>query len=269
MNTIIVPTDFSSSADNAMHYGVKLAQHLNFSVTLLNVYQIPVSVNDMPVMLISADELRNNSEEGLNRSKEELLKSYNNVEVKIESRLGDVNDELNELCNELNPFAIVMGSHNVTGLERFLLGTTTISVIRHTKYPVIAVPPSITDFRIDNVVLATDLISINKMPSQKIIEIVSILKSKFSIVHIETGDKEIEPNAADELCQSLQILQPKFHSVKDDEVLHGINKYVEENKPDLVITIPHKHSFLERFFSRTNSENVLYHVPLPVLFLPE
>ena len=269
MNTIIIPTDFSSSADNAMHYGAKLAKHLNLTVTLLNVYQIPVSINDMPVMLISADELKKSSDDGLTRCKDELKRSYIDLAITIESRLGDVNDELNELCNEVKPFVIVMGSHNVSGLERVLLGTTTISVIRHTKYPVIAVPPDVTSFSLNNVSLATDLVEVDNLPHQKIIDVVSTLNAPLTIVHIERDNEEVDAKAAQNLCNSLQSLQPKYLSVKDDKVVHGLNKYIDENHPDMIITIPHKHNFFERFFFRTNSENVLNHVPLPIMFMLE
>ena len=74
MNIIVVPTDFSPSADNAMKYAAELAQTVNASLLLVHVYQIPVSMSDVPVLMISAEELKVNADKGLERVRELLQK---------------------------------------------------------------------------------------------------------------------------------------------------------------------------------------------------
>ena len=66
MKTIIIPTDFSPIATNALHYGIDMAQTINASVLLMHVYQVPLAIADVPVVVISEDELKNNAEEKLN-----------------------------------------------------------------------------------------------------------------------------------------------------------------------------------------------------------
>ena len=94
MKTIIIPTDFSSAADNAMHYGAKLAQDLQAQILLLHVYMVPITMNDMPVLMVTAEELKGGADDGLMRCKSELEAAYPGLIVKTESRLGDVVDEL-------------------------------------------------------------------------------------------------------------------------------------------------------------------------------
>ena len=65
MKTIIVPTDFSPAAENAMKFAADMAVNINASVLLFHVYEIPVSMTDVPVVMVSADELRKNSESKL------------------------------------------------------------------------------------------------------------------------------------------------------------------------------------------------------------
>ena len=43
MKTIIIPTDFSAIATNAMRYGIDMATAIKGSILLLHVYQVPVS----------------------------------------------------------------------------------------------------------------------------------------------------------------------------------------------------------------------------------
>src|SRR6186713_953667 len=89
MKTIVVATDFSASAENAMLYAGQLASTINASVLLLHVYQVPVGMNDLPVLMISTEELKTNAESGLTRAKELCKKNFASIEVKTESRLGD------------------------------------------------------------------------------------------------------------------------------------------------------------------------------------
>ena len=58
MKTIIIPTDFSAIATNAMHYGIDMAKATNASILLFHVYQVPVSFTDTPIVLVSVEELR-------------------------------------------------------------------------------------------------------------------------------------------------------------------------------------------------------------------
>ncbi len=58
MKTIIIPTDFSPVATNALHYAIDMAKKINASLLLLHVYQVPVSYSDVPIMLVSVEELR-------------------------------------------------------------------------------------------------------------------------------------------------------------------------------------------------------------------
>ena len=62
MKTIIVPTDFSPIATNAMNFAADMAANIDASVMLFHVYQVPVSMSDVPVVMVSAEELRRSSE---------------------------------------------------------------------------------------------------------------------------------------------------------------------------------------------------------------
>ncbi|MBK8953866.1 MAG: universal stress protein [Chitinophagaceae bacterium] len=58
MKTIIISTDFSAAATNAMNYAIDMAKAINASVLLFHVYQVPVSISDTPVLLLSVDDLK-------------------------------------------------------------------------------------------------------------------------------------------------------------------------------------------------------------------
>ncbi|NCW88623.1 MAG: universal stress protein [Chitinophagia bacterium] len=72
MKTIIVPTDFSPTATNALHYAIQMAKQIKANLLLVHVYQVPVSYTDAPIVLVSVDELRKSAEARMQTLKEEV-----------------------------------------------------------------------------------------------------------------------------------------------------------------------------------------------------
>lgn len=265
MNTIIIPTDFSSVAENAMHYGANLARHINARILLVHIYQIPVTMTDMPVAMISAEELKANSDEMLQKAKEELQANYPGLDVTIENRLGDVNDELNNFINEVNPFAFVTGTDDVSGFERVLFGNTTLSLMRHTSTPVIAVPSGYKYFAATKITLASDLQFSDKFPAGKIIELVQQLGAQLHVVHISGKDEDNAEQLANNLLQKLQPLQPTYTTIYNDNVNEGLFQYLETTPTDLLMLLPHEHNFIERLFFKLHTEDIAVKSPVPVI----
>lgn len=243
-----------------MHYGAQLAQKIGAPVLLTHVYEVPISISDVPVMVLPIEELKTTADAGLERCSEEVKTSYPQLEVKTESRLGAINEEVNDLCKTSAPFAIVMGTHGTSGFERMLFGSTTLSFIRHAHYPVIAVPATYNQFHIQTIVLATDL-NTDKIPYTKITDIVSRLNAQLHVVHI-TKEQEEYPAS---LLEPLKSLSPVYRNLLNKEVKDGLAEYVQENSADLLMILPHEHNLMERLFFKLHTEDIIASTRVPVL----
>lgn len=263
MKNIVVPTDFSASAENAMLYAGNLAKNSNASVLLLHVYQIPVGMNDMPVMMVSVDELKQNAEAGLRRAKDLLQKSYESLEIRTESRLGDVVEELKDVCEKEDPFTVVAGKHGTTGIERVLFGSTSLSIIRHTTYPVIVVPDRSSEIQLKNITLAIDA-AIENTPIQKIKSIIAELKTQLHIIHVQS--EKGSTLDTDQLCIELNA---KCQTIYDHEFVRGIENYIQENSIDMLMILPHKHNIIERLFYKTHTPELLQKIYIPIMCINE
>jgi nucleotide-binding universal stress UspA family protein len=263
MKTIIVPTDFSVPAENAMLYAGQVAQTIQASVLLVHVYQVPVSMNDVPVMMVSAEELKKSADAGLERTKEVLKAAYPLLEVSIESRLGDITEELRDLAAEIHPATVVIGKHGATGMERILFGSTSLSIIRQVQVPVIVVPDSTTKRQLKNIALAVDDLRY-PVPQQNIKTLMEQLGAQLHIIHVQTDKKE----SAD-----FNALATAFNTsctlIRDEEFVHGIQSYVRENNIDLLIILPHKHSLMERLFFKTHTKELMQALSIPLMCMHE
>jgi nucleotide-binding universal stress UspA family protein len=263
MKSILVATDFSASADNAINYAATLARNTGATLLLLHVYQIPISMSDVPVLMVSAEELRNNADMGLKKSQEQLKKMFPGLTVQTESRLGDVVSEIQDLCEKHQPLAIVVGKHGASGVERFLFGSTALSVIRASKIPVITVPDTTKEFRIAKVALASDGSSLGEHEGL-IRSFLAETKAQLHIVHVkETGND----HAA--ITGLVKDLNPVYQTITGEDFSHGISNYLETNDIDMLIVIPHKHSLMERLLFKTHTAELIKKIPFPVMTLGE
>lgn len=263
MKAIVVATDFSAPAEKAMLYAGQLASTVNASVLLLHVYQIPVGMNDMPVLMVSSDELKKNAEAGLERAKTLLQKNYTTIDIKTEARLGDVIDELEDVCNKTNPIVIVTGKHGASGVQRILFGSTSLSIIRHTSYPVIAVPDNWNNSQTKIAALAVDA-SVEKLEAQKIRAVVNELKIQLKIIHVKQ-----EKSASLQVKNLVTELNSNYETIYDHEFVHGIESYVQQNNIDLLIILPHKHNLVEKLFLRTHTKELLKKISIPIMCINE
>jgi nucleotide-binding universal stress UspA family protein len=263
MKAIIVATDFSAAAEKAMLYAGQLAQNINASVLLLHVYQVPVGMNDMPVLMVSTEELKRNADSGLTRAKELLQKNFGSVAVKTESRLGDTVEELRDLCKKTDPVLIVAGKHGTSGIEEIMFGSTSLSIIRHTAHPVIVVPDRSTLNEPRNAVLAVDA-SVEKLSIEKIKVLANLLKIRLHVIHVKS-EKTATLNLGDVLTE----LSADYTTIYDHEFVHGVESYINGNNIDLLIILPHKHNLVERLFFKTHTKELLNKIAIPIMCIGE
>lgn len=275
MKIIIIPTDFSPIATNALHYGIDMAKAVNASLLLLNVYQVPVSYSDVPIMLVSVDELKKSAEAKLATLKAEVEHiTSGTVKVYTEARLGNVSDELETLCNKIKPLAVVMGSKGSTGLERVLFGSNTLSAIKHLTWPVISIPPG-KNFGngIKKVGFACDFRDIvNTTPAGAIKEFVKAFNAELHVLNVDYHDQHFKPETPEQsalLHTMLEEVKPVYHFIEHADIEDGVNEFAEKNNLDIIIAIPKRHKLLDGIFKPSSTKQLLFQSHVPVMCVHE
>lgn len=275
MKTIIVPTDFSPVATNAMNFAADMAVNINASLMLLHVYQVPVSMTDVPVVLVSADELRKDSELKLKELKESLAHiTSGKIKIYTEARMGDIVDELEDVSKHIEPFAVIMGTKGTSGVERMLFGSTTLTAIRHLKWPVIVVPPGKEyGTGIKKIGFACDFNKvIENTPVQFIRNMVKEFGAELHVLNVDYEQRNFKPETPEEslmLHTLLEDLDPKYHFINHKDVEDGINEFAETNNIDLLITIPKKHGLLDNLFKHSSTKELVTQSHVPVMCVHE
>ena len=144
MKTIIAATDFSPISLNAVNYAVDMAMSVNANLLLLNVYSIPVVYSDGPIFTLPVEELREGSEKTLDKLRIEILhKAEGKINVSTKSRMGNITEELEDICKSIQPFAVVIGIRGKTNLGKAIFGSSALSIIKKLTWPVLCIPPDV------------------------------------------------------------------------------------------------------------------------------
>jgi nucleotide-binding universal stress UspA family protein len=269
MKTIIVPTDFSPIADNAVRYGLDMAGAMNCSLVLVNVYQLPISFSEVPLVTISMDEIKKISQEKLKELKGELERIDGKTKIYTESRLGDVAEEINKIKEELHPQAIVMGTRGVSGVGRFFLGSNTMDVISKVDVPVFVIPPGVRFAAFKKIALATDYNNvIENTPVAPIREWVNFFNADLHVVNVDYERRlftSYTPEEALHLDTLLSDLHPVYDFVENKDTDEGLLDFVEKKNMDLLIMVPKKQGVLEKILEKSTTREVIQQAHLPLM----
>ncbi len=270
MKLIIAPTDFSPLADNAVRYSIDMAKAIGANLMLLNVYQLPISYSEVPLINISLEELRKASEEKLAELKQNIdTITGKQLTIYTESKLGDVTEELEKICKTLHPFAIVMGTRGVTGVGRFFLGSNTMSVIKHVEVPVFVIPPGARFKAFKKVGLTSDLRDVvDATPVDPIRELVNFFNADLHVLNVDFKKRKFTPYTPEEtmnLDSLLSGMNPVYDFIEHESVEQGISEFAEKNNIDLLITLPKKHSALEQLFETSTTRKLIHHTNIPMM----
>ena len=120
MKLIIVPTDFSPISDNAIKYSMDMALAMGAKLMLVNIFEIPISFSEVPLVTISVEQLKKLSDEKLEELKHNIDRiTGGKLHVYVESRLGNVPDEIEKICDTLDPYAVIMGTRGLSAMGQF------------------------------------------------------------------------------------------------------------------------------------------------------
>lgn len=271
MKTIIVATDFSPASTCAMNYAADMAIQLKAALLLFHVYQVPIAVSDTPLVMVSVDELREGAEQQLSETKAALEHiTAPHLSISTACKLGDPVDELQNICEEIQPFVVIMGTRGHSGLETTLFGSTTLSAIRQLKWPVLAVPIGKEyGTGIKKIGLASDFREVaDTIPVPVIRSFVKDFNAELHVLNVDYDNRQQNDQTSEQaalLNTLLDGLDPQYHFIKHKDIEDGINEFAETNNIDIIISIPKKHKLMESLFRKSSTRQLVFDSRVPVL----
>lgn len=270
MKTIIVATDFSADAANAVQYAADMALATHAHLLLFHVCQLPLSYSEIP-LVADPDEMFTAAENEVKELKKYVEKQTNGrLYISTEVSMGFFFEELEAVCARVSPYVVVIGAQGKTALERVFFGSQAVHTMKELKWPVIAVPSGISFTEVKKIGLACDLDDV--VESIPVDEIKLLINDFHAELHIINSGKrtEFRPGEVFEsalLQELLNSLNPVFHFITDKSGDDAILEFAEENKLDLLIIFPKHHSIIEKLVYKSHTRALVLHSHVPVMAL--
>ncbi len=275
---ILLPTDFSKNALNAIRYALELYRSMDCEFYFMNVYQVNGYALDNRMMVPEPGEpafeaARERSEEGLENLMEQLRVHPDNPRHSYHqiSTYNALLEAINNTVAKKDIEIVVMGTKGTTGSRTIIYGTNTINVMEKVKAcPVLAIPENVRFSSPKEIVFPTDYKSVFKHKELVyLMEIGKAHKAFIRVLYIDDGDglsKKQKENK--ELLKTiLGNSDHSFHTLTDVKVQEGINTFIESRDSDMIAFINRKHHFFGSIFSKPLVKELGYHSKIPILVL--
>ncbi|MFM7217569.1 MAG: universal stress protein, partial [Bacteroidota bacterium] len=117
MKKILVPTDFSNTAEHAARFAMAIAIKTNAEVVLHHAYVLPVYATDVPLVIPSDQELEKSSQEGLRALSSRLKKDFPVIKVTEMVSEGFAESTIPQAAAESGADLIVMDTRGASGIR--------------------------------------------------------------------------------------------------------------------------------------------------------
>lgn len=270
MKTLIIATDFSKEAENALEYAGALAQQLHVKLVLVNAFNIPVHAANSLLSASAFQDLIDHNK-GVLRNRASKLSSDYAIDVDYESGLLDLTNELDQLMLKHNAQLVIMGMA-ARSVEQDLFGNTTTAAIMKLKYPVLAIPMNSKFEGIKRILFASDAKQ-DETVLIKIRKLAILLNAEVEVFYVaktirDLKAKEAELSGAPLITEVLADVPHYYKSVEPGPVIKEIEKEVINFKADLLIMVPHKYGFLESIVHRSKTRIMASNNSVPLLSIP-
>lgn len=270
MKTILFPTDFSDTANNALEFAVSICKAGKASIQLLHVYGPPVIDPQMPPGM--AAELMTDME---NTSNEQLKMLSNalkaeGIAVKFESIPGFVASEIVEKADSIKADIIVMGTTGAAGLIGKLMGSNASTVVQESHCPVMLIPSDAEYRSFDHIAYASQFEADDLPALTDLLIIAKLFNSKIDIVKINTT-QQIQPDIFADEPQIQRIIEEfgkdqfQFISHDDVSVIAGLDHYLTAQNTDLLVMTTRRRTFFEKILEPSVTRKMVLHSHLPML----
>lgn len=271
MKNILVATDFSTACRNATKYAVSLAQSFDAKIILVNVVTPPIIVDDSllaPVMITQAEIMEGNRK--TMETEIEALSKKSSIKINGFVKEGFALEKIQQMAKVKHAELIVMGMKG-KGKSKSVFGSTTTAIIRDSTYPVLVIPEKASFKPIRNITFASDFDTRIKMDRYTILlEISEKFNALIKIVNVQKKKSSLKPEKAFgwmKASLAFSKYEHQFHTINENNVEEGINKFIEMYPTDILAMVAHKHSLFERMFGKVHTKAMSYQTKIPLLVL--
>lgn len=261
-NKILIPTDFSKTAENAAAYGAELAKFLGGGLEIVHVLNPATDLNtgymiDPGIETLKRKKLEDFSQEVAEKS---------GVSTSAKFVLGFPIEELTHLSEE-SDVLMVVGATGESDILESVFGSVASHLARRSKAPVLIVPKDLRFKPFKEVVYASNDAGMDYRISSLVKNFVSFFDCRLHCVHIGDDDKYPDWQMQAIFGESEEVPRLEKAHLRETNVVEGLNRYCDEVGADLLILTTQERTFWRTIVHTSVTKEMSLHPHLPLLVL--
>ena len=273
MKKILVPTDFSEQANNALEVAAEIAKNYGSEIYLLHMLELPVGLvdagliegthNDIPEVLYFMKLAHNRFEEVKDKAFLKDIPVYETVLFK------ETFEGIKEVAQKNDCDLIVMGSHGSSGIKEVFIGSNTEKVVRNSDIPVLVIKEKKPILETQDFIFASDFVPHVKNSFIKATKFADAIGAKMHLVYINTANKfktsEYLDKKMKKFLEGVEFTNYTLNVYNAESIEKGILKFATQKKADLIGISTHGRKGLAHFLNGSVSEDLVNHSKKPVI----
>lgn len=269
MKKILIPTDFTETAENALGYALELALVTKAECTLLHVAEMPDDFTAQMENRVVA--VRKNAKEKLGRNAHQLKTDsrYSSLTLLEMVETGDPDEVITRVAKEKGMDLVVIGLSKHSGFESFFAGNTGAEVVEDSEVPVLAVPLGVAFKAPREIIYAAEYREEDLQNLEEISQLAKLFDARLRVIHIEEENSKEEKlrfrgfSKEVEERLSYPYVTQELHVA--DDVEEGLLDATAGSE-GVILSMAHYHkSFLKEAFGRSHTKNIAMETKVPLL----
>lgn len=270
---IVVPTDFSETAEAAIRHAVSIAKTYGAEIHLVHVleaYTANVNIPEFREVDSAIVNLFEKVEQKLNGYGDRLSKETG-IRIVTHAATGGIKAKVVSYAKNVHADLIVTGTHGASGFREFFMGSNSYRIVSEAPCPVISVGGKETNLNYQHIVLPVDNSPASR---QKVVQAVDLAKRYNSTIHIAELCSSEDPAHKAHLNQMVKQVQDyltKFGVKHSTKQLFGSNlasltmNFAYTIDADLIIMMTEQEPNVSGFFMGPFAQQVVNHSQIPVM----
>ncbi len=275
MRKIVVPTDFSENATNALEYALALFKYDFSEFYILNAYQDAIYAN-ASVTQENLAEVTSAMAQQSQSQLDELLKYVTNISPNPRHKYYAISSNsvlvngVNTVVDEQNIDIVVMGTRGFTNNRQLVFGSHTLQVLKYVSCPVLAIPENYKYTQPKHIMFPTNFLIPYKRRELKLLcGMASPYRAEIDIVYISKSNtlsirqQDNQDFVKDVLCKNTLNIK----TIKSKNITEAIHHYITQNGIDMLVMVNSQHTFLENMLLQSTIDKMGSSLNIPFLVL--
>ncbi len=276
MRKIVVPTDFSENAFNALKYACQIFKYEHCDIFILHAYADEVYKLGLQLERSELETLKKDTLQKSDSALQDVLKAIREYSpnpdhhYKTLSAFGTLTDEINDLVNAENMDIVVMGTRGKTDDRTITFGSNTIQVLKYVQCPVMAIPSGYA-FQVPKKMLfpTNYLIPYKRRELKLLCEMADSYRAAITMLYIDPVE-HLSLRQEDNMKFLKECLyKPKlqFDTGPQGEKAGVILDYIGKHDMQLLVMVNSRHSHVEDMLYPSTIDKLGLELRIPFLVL--